>query len=58
MHPALRALLRLLAIGWLVLLLATLLAACGGGGDDPPAEDAPPASTQPVDCKTNPEACK
>lgn len=38
-----------------ILALCLLLAACGGGTPDPAM---PSKDTQPVDCKTKPEACK
>jgi hypothetical protein len=36
-------------------LLASALAGCGGGGDDP--TDSHDATTQPVNCTSNPRAC-
>ena len=34
--------------------VCSLLSGCGGGGED----EAPTATTQPVDCKARPELCK
>jgi len=59
MSPALRISLRLAALLWLA-FVAGLLTACGGGGDpdaDAPQDAASAPSTQPVDCKLNPEKC-
>lgn len=53
MNPALRVILRGLAVLWIVLLLAHVLAGCGGGGD--PATDDP---TPRVNCALQPVVCK
>jgi len=51
--PALRFMLRGLAVLWAALLLAHVLAGCGGGGD--PATDEP---TPGVNCALQPVVCK
>lgn len=51
-----KAALRLLALSSLCALLA-VLAGCGGC-DDACEDDAPPPSTQPVDCHLHPELCQ
>lgn len=53
--------LRAAVLAWAIALVLVLLSACGGGDDDECDPDTDPhcrKTTEPVDCRANPEKCQ